>query len=489
MAIQTNTEKRKYCIPIVIYAAALLFFACKMGFYTVQVSRTPDEFVHISYIAWLDKTNELVPDLSKMLILADVKGTARPTDFLSALNGYSDDQKFSANINYLCHPPLYYQIMRLSFGIRFNADGTFRVLLLRLRLFSMGIALLAMLLIFYIGLTRIGPNPFFHLLYAMTCVSVPGLSYGCSGVNNDTMALLTAAVLLLGLLRFHEKKRDTLTMFLIAIGFTACMLTKATVMVIGAAAIGCYLIYLLVTEHSLRFLIQKPFLLTVPLYLVGIAYYVGNYFRYGTIAPALEKFSFSQFVSMGLYTAPAKRPALTMLDYMGFFMASFFRSWTGIFSYVSAYKTDMLYSPDQIGLFLLWLIPLALFIPSGRRDKTQRTPSAAVLGCLFLGALVCLAGQWYHSYMQFLRYGYQSGYQSRYFNCLVCVFSLAIVHLAQRFYSPSHRTEPIVAGRRGARLLIARHAAVDTVIVLYCALLAYEDLIYFLLHFTSYMPS
>lgn len=83
--------------------------------------------------------------------------------------------------------------MRLSGGVKIQ-NRLVTIDINRLRYFNMMIAVFAMLLIFYIGFTRINKVPVFHLLFATICVCVPMLSYVCAGVNNIFCLLIGSII-------------------------------------------------------------------------------------------------------------------------------------------------------------------------------------------------------------------------------------------------------------------------------------------------------
>ncbi|MCD8338570.1 MAG: hypothetical protein LUD18_15130, partial [Lachnospiraceae bacterium] len=196
-----------------VYMILFLYSLFQMFYYENYVGRTPDELQHISYIAYLEEKDVLIPDFTEMISAAYLPET-------SALDDVWRLDWTNEEINYLGHPPLYYQIMRLAKAIYFESDGDVCVVnIARLRRFSMGIEVFAILLIFYIGFTRLDQRkPCLHLLYALLTTSVPMMLYGAGGISNDTLALLTVTVYFLGILRFVEQKRDIKTYLLIAVG-------------------------------------------------------------------------------------------------------------------------------------------------------------------------------------------------------------------------------------------------------------------------------
>lgn len=473
---------------LVIYIPMLAFFIFKMCFYSAYVSRFPDEIAHVSYIAYLDSTKEIVPNFRNMRGLQQITALPAAANSISAQNGYSGTFTLTGQFNYLCHPPLYYQVMRLAGGIHINSDGSFQIDLLRLRIFSMFLAVLALLLLFYIGFTRLGKNPFFHLLYAVICVSVPMLAYASAGVNNDTMSLLVMSVFLFGMLRFAEKKRNLPTYLLLGFGVFGAMATKTTAALIALITLGIYLVYLLITEKNLKFLLSRPFLLSTPLYLLGIAYYAYMHLTFGTFSPDYHSMAPAEFLASGLYVEPSKRVAMTFLQFGNYFISNFLTSWTGIFSYVSLLKPESLFSPAKIGLELLPVLPVFLYLRT--RSAEARSPMTPIPAILFPVTAVVVGLQFMRAYVSFLQNGYLAGWQSRYYLCVIGAIALAAVLVAKKLYGPPaphmerHSGKALPAGVIKRR---TRHFIVNAACCGFSLLLIYEDFVYFLLNFKDYL--
>lgn len=469
---------------LAVYAAAMLFFFYKMMFYTERIGNFPDERAHVSYIVYLEANHKLIPHFADMSLL-NQKNDVASADTIDSKQNYDGTFTLTGTFNYLGHPPLYYQIIRLSGGVRVYRDGTVTVDIMRLRYPSMAIALLAMLLIFYIGFTRIGDSPVLHLLYAAICTSVPMLAYDCAGINNDTLSFFGMAVLLLGILRFMEKKRNAGTYWLIAAGVFVSALAKLTTCTIVLLSIILLFVYLLLTEKNMKFLLSKKFLPTIPAYLAVAAYYIAVRLQTGEFQPSYSKLSPQQFLNSGFYIAPAQRSNMSTLTYIHYFADNFLRSWTGIASHVTMVKKDSLFSLNSIGLEFLFLLPLLALIPllRGRR----KGPTAALLACYFAAAAT-VAVQFMSSFRNY-RYvtGYEGGFQSRYYLCCIPVFALAIVfglrELSQR--EKAGESVPAAVPRERKLRPTLRKIGVPTVCVLYALLLFYEDFPYLFINYRS----
>ncbi|MDR3551508.1 MAG: glycosyltransferase family 39 protein [Clostridia bacterium] len=483
---EQRSTGRWHVLILLIYVIAILFFTYKMWFYCDRVGRFPDEMAHISYIAYLEKNPCIIPDFSKMTIMTrDTIGNTTDGSIASREN-FTGTFKFTGSFNYLGHPPLYYQIMRLSGGVRIVGD-TVTIHIVRLRVFSMAIALLAMLLVLYIGFSRIRGRPVLHLLYAAICVSVPMLAYDCAGINNDTLALLGVTVFILGLLRFAEKKRNTGTFLLIATGVSIAFFSKLTAGVIVLVATAIFLLITLIREKNLRFILSKRFLITLPLYLITAAYFIAVHLQTGSFQPSFVKLEPQQFYASSFYVAPLKRTFMRFMVYFNYYASRFVGTWTGIASHVSLYKKGSIYSLNQIGLESLIVLPL-LLVFFRNKDRSRNTDTSVVFAVYFAIVITALT-QFLRAFYEF-RYvsGYLGGFQSRYYLCGISAIALAVVFIAQRVgglepYTKEKDTRP----NGGISYLMIRQVSVQVLCVLFVALLVYEDFVYFVLHFTKYL--
>jgi hypothetical protein len=488
MLLQMHGLKTRNWIILAIYLVMLLFFIFKMLYYSSYVGRFSDEVPHISYIAYLVQSNKIIPDFKKMTIL-NPSVAINPSTF--GANQYKGTYKFTNSVNYLGHPPLYYQMMRLSGGVNVK-DGQVTIDINRLRYFNMMIAIFAMLLIFYIGYTRIDKVPVFHLLYATICVCVPMLSYVCAGVNNDTLSLVGLTLLVLGLLRFTEQKRNFRTYLLISCAVFTAFLAKLTAGLIVGTALILFLIFILIREKNLKFLLSKKFLLTLPIYFTVILYYLIVYTQIGSILPTYKLLDPDGFYNSNFYILPVDRIYYSFLHYMIYFEHNFMLSWIGLMSHISLIKTGYFYKLDKLGLYLLWFIPLFLFFKL-RRFK-QADKSFLVPLTVFSGVIVAIIVQFLRAYDEYTEVsGYLGGTQSRYYVCGISAIALAVVFIIRDLYNvkiplkESTAQNSALATILKPRLNTIKNVSIQLICLLFTLLLIYEDFIYFLLNFKEYL--
>lgn len=109
----TDARKTRRLL-LCIYTAALAYFVLKLLYYALCIGGTPDESLHIGYIAELTRNPALIPDFASMPMYRVLSQTAMQ-QVLSPDAG---------SVNYLGHPPLYYLLLTLADAVAFRADGT-----------------------------------------------------------------------------------------------------------------------------------------------------------------------------------------------------------------------------------------------------------------------------------------------------------------------------------------------------------------------------
>lgn len=470
-------------IPI-IYIIFLIFFIFKMIFYSSYVGRFPDETAHISYIAYLEQTNKIIPEFKEMNILyPEITNQS-----LMDSNKYKGTYIFTNQTNYLGHPPLYYQIMRLSGGVSVH-DGQITIDINRLRYFNMLIAIIAMLLIFYIGYTRIKKNPVYHFLYATICVCVPMLSYVCAGVNNDTLSLVGVTLFTLGLIRFIENKRNYNTYILIGCGIFIAFFSKLTAGLIVTIALVLIILLVLIKEKKFKSFFNKNSLILLPFCTIILIYNLFVYIQIGSIIPTLNQLDPIGFQNSGFYIRPISRIHYSFFEYFNYFLNSFMLSWTGIVSHISLIKNGYFFSINKIGLFLLWIIPFLLIFNIKKLTRENFNVLAPLV--IFISIIITALIQFFRAYYEFIKIsGYGGGTQSRYYDCGICAIALAVVFVFSELNNTKNTRNlnyySLVNVRHNHISKIKININHATCLVL-SIIIIYEDFIYFLMYFHQYL--
>ncbi len=453
------------CLIVSVYVLACAFALGKMVFYSEKVSRTPDEINHISYVATLELREEWFVPFEEKQLAARISGDNE------TLHAVFEE----GTVNNLRHPPLYYWLVDAVDSVTFLEDGTFLVDLDRMRGVGMLLTLAALVLMSYIGYSRLKKTyPIVHLLFAAVMVSVPMLTYVAAGVNNDTLTLLTVTTVFLGLIRYCEKRRNIGTYLLIAVGVAATLLTKMTAGIMVALAALIVLLVTIRREHNAKELLSKPFLITLPLYAVAGAYYIYVFATYGAFQPSLSSLNEAYAHSTGFYPAPDERTVMGILPYISYFGSMFFFTWTGIASHILMLKPAECTVLEFVGTSLVLFLPLLMLSKRIRSGISHVRP----IGAMCIGMAVTLVMQMINGYNIMMERGYGGGVQSRYYLCMMAVLALCAALLIQKALETTRRPS--------SPNMIAYHITVVTTAI-FVAALVYDDLVYFLIHFTAYL--
>lgn len=445
---------------ISIYILMSILFICKVNFYDNNVGRFPDEQAQVSYIAYLEKTGEVIPKFEKMTILVPIT--------------YNEYRFSDTAINYLGHPPLYYHLMRLSGGVK-DLNGIVIVNLDILRRFSQLIAYLGIALSFYLGLKMLD-HLSLHLLYSGIIISIPMLAYMTASVNNDTLAFLGVNITVLGFVRYKEDKKNFLTYLIIAIGMLITTMSKLTAGMIIIQAFILFAMHEFIKEKSLKFILNKNMLLSLPIYVFILIYFMYILNKYHTLQPGLKTIAPEYFRTTGFYVDIGKRNLMSFKEYLLFYWKHFLKTWSGIYSHVELLKEGSATDFISIGLNSILILPIFSFITI-KKNKLKTTFSFVYIGVLFT-----LLFQFIFAYNGFISNGYTGGYQSRYYLCALPIMAMLICLWAKdRFEYVKNELESKQINTRWAEVSFL------FICVIFVLLLIYEDIIYFIINFINYL--
>ena len=475
-----NVKGRKAFIRF-LYIFIFIYTLATGLFYAHQVpDASPDESAHLGYIYHLQKTGEIIPRYEDMNIFTDfvMKWSEEPNYI------YVDD-----TVNYLCHPPLYYQIMRLAGGFE-DTETPYVVTInkMQIRYFSMFISAIGLAIILYIGYSRLpSSKPWLHLIYAVASTSVPMLSFELCAVTNDALCLVTTSLCILGLVRFCEERRNVLTYILIAVGISASLLTKLTAAMLCIFMALMVLIVTMIKEKSLSSLLNKGFFISLPIYGIALIYYGIIYSRYGTIHPSLELIASKEYFENTIYyVAESARRSFDFAGYTSYYMERFFLSWSGIETIYRFMKTYV-YSLTAIPSELMWLIPALFFTPSVKKCANKLT--LPVLAGWF-SLILTFIYQFKSAYGTYITRGYLGGFASRYYLPFMSIFALAlaIVFLgmnAENGFDSVTGITTIKSDMPTYRRRLLYNTLIYLLALAYAFILFYGNLPFFILHFTE----
>lgn len=417
-----------------IYSFAMLifvgrcydFFACEnLGLY--------DEMTHVSYLAYMENDDVIIPEFEDMKMLV-VDGTkvddAVQVTALQQTRGIFRGE-FSDTVSYLGHPPLYYWILSVVDAVDIDGENIY-VNMSHLRLFNLIIVVLGLMVIFYIGFTRIQQDPKLHLFYSTAIVSFPLLGFTALTVNNDNLTILTMALAILGAIRIFEKKYDYKTYLLIAIGVCGTIMTKLTagfIIVMVAIMVVVYKCFVLKEKESV---LNKEIIVTLPIYVITLMYFISLLLRYGSVQPSLPDLvdmqTFMNYSS--LYKAENLENPMNFIEYVDFFLKRFMNQWTtGPYTINYPILTDVEKQSSKIILIGVWVFVLLYMFAIFSKDKKKK-----FLGMFAIGIIITVAYQLFTAWKSYSEYGH-GGMQSRYYICVFFVMILIIVNAFENINS------------------------------------------------------
>ncbi len=488
---------KKYAL-FAVYGLMFLLFLFKMFYYREELYYVPDEEAHISYLAYIEENpSRWIPEFENMGLCEG--------------GLYSEKGIYQYVINdrtcYLGHPPLYYRLIHLIGGIvtEESAGGHYvYVNLDRFKTANIYLTGLVMILIFYIGYTRLGKfteSLIWHGLYAAAAVSVPMLALCGSGITNDNLANLGVAVFMLGVLRYYEKKKGYLTYFLVAAGFFLSIMSKLTVGEFIVIMLIIIFIADVIRNKNLGLIWNRYFLATLPVYILAGSYFVILLLRYGSIQPGLDMVAPQE----QSFVAEAERAAMTFFSYIPYFFRQFGYTWTGIYN-GRFYDFKMLDVWE--GRVFLWLLYAPFLFAAGAGiealrkkrfgiQKKAASPYCIVYAAAAAGLFITIVTQFFKGYESFTTRGYMGGYQARYYLCDIPLMALAMAEGVYRISEinpyrllvfcrekcPVIRTKKEIREERCAAVF---RTAVKAIGIILIFLLLYGDFIYFLSVHNSY---
>lgn len=371
-----------------VYFAALVVFILQSYYYAEKVAygAPPDERAHISYLAHLKSNNLVFPDYQSRFL-------------------YTDSGNLTKKLNYLCHPPFYYNLFKpfihKSPGLIVKNYRSIRVL-------NVILALIGVMIFMWIGCRENLPLTF-HLYYATAIISVPMLSYLAGSVNNDNLTLIGGGLAIYGALLFLENRFLPSGLLCLGFGLSFSLLTKATSGLHVMFFVLLVFVYKIWQDKSFKTFRNAYFVLFVLICLIPLSYYVLTYINHHTFLPSYGSIGF----------VPAKNPIIyPFTDYIHHFFHRLSFTWTGIHSHESVQKHCFV---DALPFLIPPFLALAaLFFknnvkPSGK----HQSHFFAVHKIALIATLLFMVVHFIKVYKGHLSTGYLGGIQSRYYFSLI----------------------------------------------------------------------
>lgn len=374
----------------VIYGLVFLFFLFRMFYYREALGYVPNEEAHISYLVYIEENpGKLIPKWEEMGLCEE------RTELEDGICQYVIKDRV-CNIK---NPPLYYMFLHLVSGIvtEKSEEGHFvYVDQDRLKTVNLYLTGLVMLLILYIGCTRLGrltSSCLVHGIYAVAASFLPMLAVFGSGITNNNLANLGVAIFMLGALRHYERKRGFFTYLLTAVGFFLSAMSSLMASGFVVVLLIGMILFDVVWNKGSNILLNYRFLVTAPVYLVAVIYFILLQIRFGSVQTDANRMAVLE----------AWRPKV------GFFSDG----WQGILLFVVVFATV---------LFVFVACIRGLFHGSSKEKRKSRY--TALYASMVIGLVMITAITWIKE--GFTLEEYIGGYQAGYYLCIVPFMALAL---------------------------------------------------------------
>ena len=395
-----------------IYGLALLYYVLKQVYFAVWIGGFPDQMAHMSYLVYLSEHPTLFPDFRAIQYCS----------LWSDQNGIAALWPQEGSINIMVHPPLYYLIMNIFAGVRPLGDGTYGVDVMRLRWMNIILSSSAVILAFRLGYTRMKEkHPLVHVLYALAIVTLPMLAYVGASLNNDNLAIFAMVIFFTGLLRYSEGKEDLKTYLLVGVGFFLGSFAKLTTALMFLIMLGVVLVMSIIRTKSLKLILNKYFLVTLPFYLLFLVYEIHVKRTCGAWQPSLLDLNPEYYYTTVFYVPPEQRVPMTFFQYVRTFVEGIGYSWSSLYCHNAEVTRIM----KNLAWGIIYWIPVAAAVFAGFRSLIRRDgdklPLPVALG--FLGTLA------YHFYSNWKGYpvsGYLGAVQARYYLGMIVPFAFVM---------------------------------------------------------------
>lgn len=400
---------RRKRILIWIYGLALLYYVLKQVYFAIWVEGFPDQMAHLSYLAWLSDHPTLFPDF-RNIPYAVARGDQ---------GGLAIIRFKSGTVNNMIHPPLYYLIMNLFSGIEKVGRRSYAVDIMRLRAMNILLSSATVVLAFRLGYTRLKERPpLVHALYALAIATLPMLAYVGAGINNDNLAYFALVIFFTGLLRYSEGKEDLKTYLLVGIGFLLGSFAKLTTALLLLVMLGVTFIMSVIRTKSLKLILNKWFLVTLPCYLLFLAYEIHVKRTCGAWQPSLLDLNPEYYYTTVFYVPPENRVPMTFLQYVRLFAEGIGYSWSSLY----CHNPEVTRIMKNLAWGLVYWVPVAAALFAGVRSLVRRTGDRLALPVV-LGFLGTLAYHFYSNWKGYPVSGYLGAVQARYYLGMIVPFA------------------------------------------------------------------
>ena len=375
---------------LILYSLFFAFIIFKAYYYkdNVHFGYPPDEIAHYEYVKYVDNNLKFIP-------------------------------KFENMPHYLAHPPLYYDIVSMEVSNNKSEQDNIK----NVRTFSMLIYILSVMLILYLGfsskLTILG-----DFVYLTFISSIPMYAYIGGSISNDTLAMLGSAIAVIALKRLIDKKYNTTTYLILAVGIFISFFAKLTAALLLFFAIIYYIIYLISIKQLPK--IKKQDIAILIVVLIPIIYYqLSIMLNYHSITPTYNVTHPKEFLESRFYIAPKYRVHLNHIEWAKRMLHYIQSGWFGIHSHHSFGHEKWSGVFGLVALHIMAIIALLFKCKDNNFCKLGKITLLALFSVLIV--------QYLFSYKAHINNGYMGGLQPRYVLPFMFAFAIMASTFVERF--------------------------------------------------------
>ena len=398
-----------FFIAAVIFA--LFVVAALVSAERKDITQGFDEVAHASYVAEIQHTGSVWPDLDKMRLLD-------PRTF-----------RFTEKANYLNHPPLFYALLAVAGPTLEGHPGA----LLAHRLIDIAIAACGLAALLGLALAARLPRYEFYA-YAVPLACIPVLVPLAGAVNNDNLAFLGGALVLLGAWQALATGRTGWFALALA-GVVAAAWAKLTGLLLTAPFLCCLMAYLLWRRR-----LPSGWALTaVAVFIVATAPYLEFMLRYGSPTP--ETPAQLALISDGARAAGwTALPRKSLAGYAVYFAAAFVAEWMPTLNDRSVLNYAMLLVPVVAVVCAL----AGVMLSARRLWRRREAPLDVVVLCGAPAIAATFVIHVVYSYGRYATTGWLMDAYPRYYLPLIAIVPLAGLSLLAAIEAPRWRNALLV---------------------------------------------
>ena len=370
-----------------------------------------DEVAHTSYVAHIQASGDAWPKLNAMWMLD-------PQSF-----------RFTAAANYLNHPPLYYALLA---AIGTKLEGRPQALLAH-RLIDVAIAALGFAALLGLGLAARLPRYDFYA-FAVPLACIPVLVPIAGSINNDNLAFLGGAVVMLG--AWQLVATDRAHWLAVALtGMIVASFAKLTGLLLTGAMMGAVIAYL-----TWRRRFAWPLLIAAAFaFAVAAAPYITFYAQYGSPTPQTPA-QIALLADGARAAGWADLPRKTFPGYLGYFVTAFVADWMPALDDRNLFQYAMLAIP--VAALACAFAGIALSLRRLWRRQETTLDVVVIAGTIAIAAT--LAVHVIYSYGRHLSTGWLMDAYPRYYLPLAAIVPLAGLSLLTTVEAPRRRAALLI---------------------------------------------